>query len=248
MAINVKRVTRTGLAIIVVGFGGLLLWGSTAPLHGAVMMGGMVKVEGSRKTIQHNEGGIVKTIFVGDGDRVERGQTLIQLEDASVAAQYGIVRSALDAELARLARLTAEATLAQAPVFGVELMQRATEATVRELQERELGLFTSRRHALLEQQRLIRDQIGEIRQEIAALGAQRKAEMEALSLADKELDSYEALEGKAYVAEVRVLAQRRMVSEYQSRAEERSAESARAAQRMLSSTVDATYTAVVWLS
>jgi HlyD family type I secretion membrane fusion protein len=232
MAINVKRVTRTGLAIIVLGFGGLLLWGSTAPLHGAVMMGGMVKVEGSRKTIQHNEGGIVKTIFVGDGDRVERGQTLIQLEDASVAAQYGIVRSALDAELARLARLTAEATLAQAPVFGVELMQRATEATVRELQERELGLFTSRRHALLEQQRLIRDQIGEIRQEIAALGAQRKAEMEALSLADKELDSYEALEGKAYVAEVRVLAQRRMVSEYQSRAEERSAESARAAQRI----------------
>ena len=232
MAINVKRVTRTGLVIIIIGFGSLIVWGATAPLHGAVVVGGMVKVEGSRKTVQHNEGGIVKSILVVDGLRVERGQTLIRLEDAAVAAQYGIVRSALDAELARQARLTAEATLAAAPVTGSELADRAAEPVVRELQTRELALFTSRRHALLEQQRLIREQIAKIREEITALAQQRKAELDALALADKELDSYEALEGKAYVAEVRVLAQRRMVSEYQSRAEERSAEAARAAQRV----------------
>lgn len=232
MAINVRRVTRNGLLIIVFGFGGVMLWGATAPLHGAVVVIGAVKVEGSRKTVQHNEGGIVKSILVRDGDRVERGQTLIRLEDAAVAAQYGIVRSALDAELARQARLTAEATLAETPAFGSELAARAQESTVQELEARETALFDSRRHALLEQQRLIREQIGEIRREIAALGDQRKAELDALALADKELDSYEALEGKAYVAEVRVLAQRRMVSEYQSRAEERLAESARAAQRV----------------
>jgi HlyD family type I secretion membrane fusion protein len=232
MAIDVRRITRTGLLVIVFGVGGVLLWSITAPLNGAVVINGMVKVEGSRKTVQHNEGGIVKSILVRDGDRVERGQTLIQLEDASVAAQYGIVRSALDAELARQARLTAEATLAEAPAFGAELLARTEESTVRELQARERALFGSRRHALLEQQRLIREQIAEIRQEITALGQQRKAELEALALADEELDSYEALEGKAYVAEVRVLAQRRMVSEYQSRAEERSAEAARAAQRV----------------
>ena len=175
MAIDVRRVTRTGLLIIVFGLGGLMLWGATAPLHGAVVVGGMVKVEGSRKTVQHNEGGIVKSILVNDGDRVARGQTLIRLEDATVAAQYGIVRSALDAELARQARLTAEATLAAEPAFGAELTARAAEPGVQELQTRERALFTSRRHALLEQQRLIRDQIAEIRQEITALGDQRKA-------------------------------------------------------------------------
>ena len=232
MAIDVKRITRTGLFIIVFGVGGAFLWGATAPLNGAVVVIGMVKVEGSRKTVQHNEGGIVKSILVKDGDTVAPGQTLIRLEDASVSAQYGIVRSALDAELARLARLSAEATLGETPVFGTELAARAGEASVQELQDRELALFSSRRHALLEQQRLIREQMGEIREEVRALRQQRKAELEALALADQELDSYEALEGKAYVAEVRVLAQRRMVSEYQSRAEERSAEAARASQRI----------------
>ena len=232
MAIDVKRITRTGLLIIVFGVGGTFLWGATAPLNGAVVVIGMVKVEGSRKTVQHNEGGIVKSILVKDGDTVAPGQTLIRLEDASVAAQFGIVRSALDAELARLARLSAEATLAETPVVGAELAARAADASVQELQARELALFGSRRHALLEQQRLIREQIGEIREEVRALRKQREAELEALALADRELDSYEALEGKAYVAEVRVLAQRRMVSEYQSRVEERSAEAARASQRI----------------
>ena len=231
MAINVNRTTRTGLAVIVFGFGGALLWSALAPLHGAVVVGRLVKVEGSRKTVQHNEGGIVKSILVNDGDTVARGQVLIRLEDASVAAQYGIVRSALDGELARQARLTAEATLAPAVRFGAELDLRAPETTVVELKEREVAMFQSRRHSLLEQQRLIRAQIGQIREEVAALGEQRKAELKALGLADQELDSYEALEGKAYVAEVRVLAQRRMVAEYQSRAEERSAEAARAGQR-----------------
>jgi len=231
MAINLKRTTRTGLAVIVFGFGGMLLWSAMAPLQGAVVVGGLVKVEGSRKTLQHNEGGIVKSILVSDGDTVDRGQILILLDDASVAAQYGIVRSALDGELARQARLTAEATLTPAVRFGAELEQRGAETTVLELKEREIAMFQSRRHGLLEQKRLIRAQIGQIRKEVVALGEQRKAELKALALADQELDSYEALEGKAYVAEVRVLAQRRMVAEYQSRAEERSAEAARAGQR-----------------
>jgi HlyD family type I secretion membrane fusion protein len=231
MAIDVKRISRTGLITIVVVFGGLGIWISTAPLHGAVVVSGLVKVEGYRKTVQHNEGGIVKAIRVRDGDLVERGQTLIQLEDAQVAAQYGIVRGALDGELARQARLTAEATLAGSVAFPQEILTRLDEPAVADLQQREQALFTTRRAALEEQQRLLRAQAEEILREIAAVGEQKIAEDEALNFADKELDAYEALEDKAYVAEVRVLAQRRLVAEYQSRTMERNAERSRAAQR-----------------
>jgi HlyD family type I secretion membrane fusion protein len=232
MAIDVKRVSRTGLVTILVAFGGLGIWTATAPLHGAVVVGGLVKVATNRKTIQHNEGGIVKSILVRDGDLVERGQTLIQLEDAGVQAQYGIVRRALDVELSRVSRLTAEATLADELKFPAELLARADEPAIAEIQQRDRALFKTRRQALLDQQRLLREQIVAIRQEITALGDQKKAEVEALALADKELDSYEALQGQAYVAEVRVLAQKRLVAEYQSRREERAAEAARAEQRI----------------
>ena len=231
MTIDAKRISRTGLYVILIAFGGVGLWTATAPLQGAVVVGGLVKVASNRKTVQHNEGGIVKAILVDDGDVVEQGQTLIQLEDAQVAAQYGIVRGALDAELARQARLTAEATLVDALQFPAELAPRSADPVVMEMQQREAALFTARRHALGEQQRLLRAQVDETRTEIAALADQQKAEREALDLARKELESYEALQGQAYVAEVKVLAQRRLVAEYQSRIEEHRAESARAAQR-----------------
>ena len=43
MTIDVRRITRTGMFVIVFGVGGALLWGGTAPLNGAVVINGMVK-------------------------------------------------------------------------------------------------------------------------------------------------------------------------------------------------------------
>jgi epimerase transport system membrane fusion protein len=234
MAIDPARIGRTGLATIVVVFGGLGVWGATAPLHGAVVVDGLVKVATFRKTVQHNEGGIVKAILVRDGDVVTRGQTLIQLQDAPVVAQHRIVRGALDGELARQARLTAEATLADQIAFAPELRNREDDPQVAELQRRERALFESRRGALDEQRKLIRAQVEETREEIAAVLEQRETDLAALEFARQELARYEALQEQAYVAEVLILAQRRMVAQYESRTSERRAERSRAEQRITS--------------
>jgi hypothetical protein len=50
-------------------------WMALAPIAGAVIAQGAVKVDMNRKTVQHQEGGIVKEILVRDGDRVQQGQT-----------------------------------------------------------------------------------------------------------------------------------------------------------------------------
>jgi HlyD family type I secretion membrane fusion protein len=184
--------------------------------------------------VQHNEGGIVKAILVRDGDVVTRGQTLIQLQDAPVVAQHRIVRGALDGELARQARLTAEATLADEIVFAPELRNREDDPQVAELERRERALFATRRAALAEQQKLIRDQVDETGEEIKAVLEQRKTDVAALEFAREELDRYETLQERAYVAEVLILAQRRLVAEYESRTSERTAERSRAEQRITS--------------
>lgn len=232
MAIETARIARTGLITIIIVFGGLAVWTTTAPLHGAVVVGGLVKVATNRKTVQHNEGGIVGSIEVRDGDSVTRGQTLIQLADAAVEAEHQIVRGALDAELARMARLTAEATLANDLEFTRELTSRDQDTGVAELEHRERALFTARREALEQQRRLILDQIAEIRREISAVNEQKVADNEARKFADEELDRYEMLQQGNYVAEVRILAQRRLVAEYESRTAERVAERSRAEQRV----------------
>jgi CubicO group peptidase (beta-lactamase class C family) len=58
-----------GLALIaatLVGIGG---WSALAPIAGAVIVPGAVKVDTNRRTVQHQEGGIVKKVLVRDGER-----------------------------------------------------------------------------------------------------------------------------------------------------------------------------------
>src|SRR5688572_33166773 len=119
-----KRVIRCGLAVIMVGALAMGLWGFWAPLSGAIIAPGFVKVDLNRKVVQHQEGGIVRAVRVRDGDRVTQGQELVLLDDVRIDAQLDLLRTQLDAERAKSARLEAERSLAARPAFPKDLLDR----------------------------------------------------------------------------------------------------------------------------
>ena len=90
----------------------LTLWTVAAPLSGAVIAPGKLKVELNRKTVQHQEGGIVRRILVRDGEQVRSGQPLIVVGDVRNDAELSMLLDQLQAERIRNARATAEAALA----------------------------------------------------------------------------------------------------------------------------------------
>lgn len=230
MDIDIKRISRLGLLIIAVAFGGFGLWAALAPLHGAVIASGAVKVDDNRKTVQHSEGGIIKEIYVREGDYVKRDAPLILLDDAEIHAGYIVLRNALDVEFARQARLQAESVGARRLEFPEELARRGADPVANQAMLREKAIFETRRSTLDTQTRLLQQQIAQVVQEIEALTRQFEAEREARSLSEQELRAYEHLQEKQFISGTRVLGQKRMVAEYQSRAEERQADIARAAQ------------------
>src|SRR4051812_14963773 len=71
-----------GWLIIGLCLGGFALWSTLVPLSAAAIAGGTVVVDGARKSVQHLEGGIVRRILVRDGDFVEAGRPLLELDDA----------------------------------------------------------------------------------------------------------------------------------------------------------------------
>ena len=79
-----------GMLIIVIAFGGFGTWAALASLDSAAIATGVVVVESDSKSIQHLEGGLVKEILVRDGDKVEKGDVLIRLEDTHAGATYDI--------------------------------------------------------------------------------------------------------------------------------------------------------------
>lgn len=222
-----KRLIRVGQLIIAIAFVGLGIWLALAPLQGAVIMMAQAKVDANRKAVQHNEGGIVNEIFVRDGDIVAEGQPLIVLRDAQAEALYSVTHTALDAELARHARLEAEMT-GSTPKFPQALLQRKDEPVAAEMMRREQALFEERRRALAAQIALLENQAKSVGDEVEALKAQMAAERMGAAAAEEEMASLTSLKDQKFVANTRLLTQKRVISDYRSREEERRSEIAHA--------------------
>lgn len=229
---DARRCVRSGLLAIFIGFVVCGGWIALAPIAGAVIAQGSVKVDMNRKTIQHQEGGIVKEILVRDGERVRQGQPLLLLGDVRVDAAYDSLRTQRDSELARHARLTADRILASSISFPDELQARgSTDPKVAEVIQREEALFVARRQTLSEQKRLIEQQVKESEEESAALRRQIGAATRGLALQRDELDANRRLMAQGFVGAMRVKAVDRAAADYEAKIGEHQAELAKAKQR-----------------
>ena len=97
-----------GWGLVLILFGGLFAWSVFAPFEGAVLASGSITVESNQQAVQHLEGGIVGAIHVKEGDRVDAGQTLIELDGTAVQARLASVEARLFEFLGTEARLLAE--------------------------------------------------------------------------------------------------------------------------------------------
>ena len=73
------------MAVVLMGFG---VWGNVAPIAGAVVASGVFVATGQNKIIQHLEGGVIREIYVREGDTVEAGQLLLDLDDTAVLVKF----------------------------------------------------------------------------------------------------------------------------------------------------------------
>lgn len=229
---DASRLARAGTFAVGALFAGVIASLALAPLDGAVVAPGTVKVDLERRVVQHREGGIVGRILVRNGDRVTAGQTLMVIDDVQVDAGNDLLRTQLDAELARSARLDAVRRWEDVVRFPSALTSRRDDPKVRALLERERGLLRARRTSLDDQERLLRRQIAETRAEVGAWGAQQKAADTALRLQREELSQNADLVAQGFVSRNRVLGLERNVADYESRHGESQAESAKARQRI----------------
>jgi len=227
---ELTRIARAGGLVMVLGILVMGGWLVAAPLSGAVIAAGFVKVDMNRKVVQHQEGGIVKQILVRDGERVKSGQILVVIEDVKLDATLDLLRTQHDGERAKAARLEAERAILPEVKFPADLSARSGEKVVEFLQ-RERTLFRARREALDTQVALLKKQIQQTTVEARALSDQIAAEERALKLQKDELKLNEGLAAKGFVPQTRMMQLERGVAEYEARWGEHRAELAKTQQR-----------------
>jgi HlyD family type I secretion membrane fusion protein len=232
IGLHPTSIIRCGLVLIALTGFGFGSWAATAPLAGAIITRGVVKVDSNRKTVQHLEGGIVKEIRARDGERVEAGQTLIVLEDERAEANLDLVQGQLYAELAKAARFKAERDGQAKLIVPESLTALAATPKVAELLAGERSVLAARRQTLEHQIALLTRQIREAEAEITAFTEQIKAEEQALTYLEPEIIANSALEKRQMVARVDVLRLQRTAEEYRARRGRHQAEIARVRQRI----------------
>lgn len=199
-----------GVVVIVGFFGAFAVWGATAPLAGGSIAPGQISPEGSRRVVQHLEGGIVEELHVGDGDSVSAGSPLVTLGDTQAKATYQVWLAQRYHLEAQLARLRAEQSGAEDIDFPEWL--RAAAADDREVAvivSSQQDLFETRRRLNENREEILSRRLGQLEAELQGLRNQIGSQERRLDLTRQEIADTAGLVEQGLAVKPRLLALQR---------------------------------------
>ncbi|MDO9708237.1 HlyD family type I secretion periplasmic adaptor subunit [Paracraurococcus lichenis] len=200
-----------GLVIFVVFVLGFVAWAGWAPLAEASVAPGTIKVEGTRRTIQHMEGGMVRELLFKEGDKVRAGDVLARLDIVQADANLETFRAQRWSLLAQDARLEAEATNAQEVHFPADLLA-STEPRAMEAVTGQRALFEAKKANLNSQVQVLQARIDQQNAVIAGARGQLTATRQQLAFARQEEQMRRELVGKGLGRLPELLALQRAVA------------------------------------
>ncbi len=174
---NTRSTVKLGIWILLVGFGGFLLWAAFAPLDEGVPCQGVVSIATKRKVVENLRGGRVERVNVREGQMVQQGEVLIMLDAQTARARYDEVHQHYLGMRATADRLQAEMMGAGSISFHKDLMTDTDRNLVEQNMENQRQLFLSRRTSL----KILTEQLASIsslvREGYAPLSQQHELEL-----------------------------------------------------------------------
>lgn len=137
-----SRICTWGPGVLLVAF---VVWASQTELEEVAVATGEVIPQQQLQVVQHLEGGVIEQVMIAEGDRVAKGDVLMQLNLAGAGINREELQVRLDGMLLAKARLAAEASGGDSePVFPEDLVQKRPDMV-----QAELHSFMGRKKDLL---------------------------------------------------------------------------------------------------
>lgn len=214
IAVDDRKTVRRGLALVLVAFGGFLLWAWLAPLDAGVVASATVKVSSNRKSIEHLTGGSVEAILVREGDSVSEGQPLVRLDATDARAEQGVIGAQYLAARTMENRLEAERDDREQVAFDAGLSERfgdsAELAAALDLQRR---LFATRRTSRAGEVSILQESLDSAENQAKGLQQIYAARAAQLRFLQQELDGARQLAAEGYIPRNRMLELERSAAE-----------------------------------
>lgn len=202
---DARAFSRIGWIVVLLGFGGFLLWALLAPLDKGVPLSGTVATESNRQAVQHQAGGTVQELLVRDGDVVKKGQVLVRMNPIVAKSNLEVTESQYLSAIANVARLTAERDGAKTIKFPEFMEQRRSEPRIAELMSGQNQLLISRQSSLQNELGGIDASIEGLKMQITGLQESRDSKKEQVNFLKEQLGGMRDLAKDGYVARNRLL-------------------------------------------
>ena len=154
-----------------------IFWAAVTPVKELARSEGQVLPSGNSQLVQHLEGGLVRAIAVREGDRVQRGQLLMQLDGAGLEEDSAEQQSQVLSLWLQRERLLATLQKRQ-PNFAAAHL---TPAALSEQQQ----IFAAQQSAQRSERAVLDEQIGQRRSSLARLNGAIGTAMQNLAVAQE---------------------------------------------------------------
>lgn len=199
-----------GFGTVILLFGGFAAWAARVQIDGAVVASGQIVVEQNRQVVQHPIGGVVKEIYVREGDTVDQGEILIRLDQELAESELKVLEGQLYEIIARRGRLEAERDALDEIVFDPLLVEAAANnSELAALANGQTRLFEARRDSLEKAIVQLRNQRLQLEEQIAGIDAQSTAADRQAALIETEVTAQLELFEKGLAQASRVSALQR---------------------------------------
>jgi HlyD family secretion protein len=204
-----RGIAVAGYTVIILTFGVAGVWAAVAKLDQAVVAQGFVAVESNRKTVQHFEGGMVREIFIKEGDHVTKDEVLFSLQKIQAQASSDLVKNQLDAGLALEARLLAERDQKADITWPEEFNGRSAEPLLTHIMSDEIHQFQERHASLEGQVSILESRIEQLTMGIKGIAIEKDSTEKQVGYINVELVNLRDLGKKQLVPMTRVYAMER---------------------------------------
>jgi HlyD family secretion protein/epimerase transport system membrane fusion protein len=190
-----------GYVVVALFFVGLGTWAAVANIASATVARGVVSPEGSRKTIQHLEGGIITEILVDEGDKVNAGDPLLVMQGTQARASFEELQHKKYVFAAKLTRLLSEQANKPEVIYPAWLLTAAENShAVGELLQAQRDLFAARQEVHQGRGAIGSKRVDEMEEEITGLQELIKSKRKQIKSLDEELAANQKLLDRNMIA------------------------------------------------
>lgn len=176
-----------------------LIWANFATLDEVTRGAGKIIPSSHIQVVQNLEGGILSEILVKEGDRVEKNQPLLQLDDIRFSSSFKETKLKYYELLANIARLKTEVNGGEMAI-PEEVFKNAPEIAANARQ-----LLASRQNELKANEQILHEQVRQKEQELIELKSKRQQLSRSYALLKKELEMSAPLVAEGALSEVELL-------------------------------------------